>query len=202
MHDKGIVDRDTSQRSHIYTPTRSEDAIQGRLVDESGRQGVRGIGGAARAAGAVREEGRSGRDRRDPQRCSIGWSAATSLFGFGPAAADQRVWTAHRCPRGGSDALGPASRPRHPPFGGQMSATRVQDPGLTWSPSTSEADLEARARGPARNGWEGPAGAFHTFAGWGGRLRGKKWGRAHHAAVRTGRRTRPRRGPGGATGRR
>jgi predicted transcriptional regulator len=34
MHDKGLVVRDASQRSHVYTPTWSEDAIQGRLLDD------------------------------------------------------------------------------------------------------------------------------------------------------------------------
>jgi BlaI family penicillinase repressor len=34
MHDKGLVVRDVSQRSHIYTPTWSEDAIQTRLLDD------------------------------------------------------------------------------------------------------------------------------------------------------------------------
>ncbi|MEZ4238430.1 MAG: BlaI/MecI/CopY family transcriptional regulator [Myxococcota bacterium] len=34
MHDKGLVVRDASQRSHVYTPTWSEGAIQGRLLDD------------------------------------------------------------------------------------------------------------------------------------------------------------------------
>jgi BlaI family transcriptional regulator, penicillinase repressor len=34
MHDKGLVVRDASQRSHVYTPTWSEDAIQTRLLDD------------------------------------------------------------------------------------------------------------------------------------------------------------------------
>lgn len=34
MHDKGLVVRDVSQRSHVYTPTWSEDAIQGRLLGD------------------------------------------------------------------------------------------------------------------------------------------------------------------------
>lgn len=34
MHDKGLVVRDASQRSHVYTPTWSEDAIQGRLLGD------------------------------------------------------------------------------------------------------------------------------------------------------------------------
>ncbi len=33
MHDKGLVVRDTSQRSHIYTPVQSEKVVQGRLVN-------------------------------------------------------------------------------------------------------------------------------------------------------------------------
>jgi predicted transcriptional regulator len=32
MHDKGLVVRDTSQRSHVYTPVQSEDVVQGQLV--------------------------------------------------------------------------------------------------------------------------------------------------------------------------
>lgn len=34
MHEKGLVVRDESQRSHVYTPTWSEDAIQGRLLGD------------------------------------------------------------------------------------------------------------------------------------------------------------------------
>jgi predicted transcriptional regulator len=34
MHDKGLVVRDTSQRSHIYTPVQSEDVVQGALVSD------------------------------------------------------------------------------------------------------------------------------------------------------------------------
>lgn len=32
MHEKGLVLRDESQRSHIYTPVHSEQEVQGRLV--------------------------------------------------------------------------------------------------------------------------------------------------------------------------
>lgn len=32
MHDKGLVQRDTSERSHVYTPTWAEEAVTGRLV--------------------------------------------------------------------------------------------------------------------------------------------------------------------------
>lgn len=34
MHGKGLVARDTSQRSHIYTPVFSETEVQGRLLDD------------------------------------------------------------------------------------------------------------------------------------------------------------------------
>ena len=42
MHEKGLVVRDESQRSHIYTPTWSEDAIQGRLLGDVRRIPVEG----------------------------------------------------------------------------------------------------------------------------------------------------------------
>ncbi|MCO4746354.1 MAG: BlaI/MecI/CopY family transcriptional regulator [Proteobacteria bacterium] len=32
MHEKGLVVRDTSQRSHIYTPVESEKTVQGSLI--------------------------------------------------------------------------------------------------------------------------------------------------------------------------
>ena len=32
MHDKGLVVRDTTERSHVYTPTWAEEAVTGRLV--------------------------------------------------------------------------------------------------------------------------------------------------------------------------
>ena len=34
MNDKGFVARDTSQRSHVYTPTWSQSQVQGRLVND------------------------------------------------------------------------------------------------------------------------------------------------------------------------
>ncbi|MEN0063327.1 MAG: BlaI/MecI/CopY family transcriptional regulator [Myxococcota bacterium] len=34
MHDKQLVVRDTSTRSHVYTPVHSEDAVQGSLVTD------------------------------------------------------------------------------------------------------------------------------------------------------------------------
>jgi len=34
MHEKGLVARDTSRRSHVYTPTWSEAQVQGRLVSD------------------------------------------------------------------------------------------------------------------------------------------------------------------------
>lgn len=34
MHEKGLVVRDESQRSHVYTPTWSEGAIQDRLLGD------------------------------------------------------------------------------------------------------------------------------------------------------------------------
>jgi predicted transcriptional regulator len=33
MHRKGLVERDESQRSHVYSPTSAEEEIQDRLVD-------------------------------------------------------------------------------------------------------------------------------------------------------------------------
>ena len=51
--------------------------------------------------------------------CSGRGGPAPCLSGFAPAAADQRVWIAQRCPRRGSDALGPASRPRVHHLGGR-----------------------------------------------------------------------------------
>lgn len=44
MHDKGWVHRDTSQRSHIYTPVYSEADVQGRLVSD---MLVKAFGGSA-----------------------------------------------------------------------------------------------------------------------------------------------------------
>lgn len=34
MHDKGLVHRDESQRSHVYTPVHSEAQVQGKLVKD------------------------------------------------------------------------------------------------------------------------------------------------------------------------
>ena len=34
MHDKGLVLRDTSQRSHVYTPVHEEGVVQGSLVSD------------------------------------------------------------------------------------------------------------------------------------------------------------------------
>ncbi len=34
MASKGLLDRDESQRSHVYTPTIAQADVQGRLVDE------------------------------------------------------------------------------------------------------------------------------------------------------------------------
>lgn len=34
MHDKGLVARDTSQRSHVYRTVHSRTQVQGRLVDD------------------------------------------------------------------------------------------------------------------------------------------------------------------------
>ena len=34
MHDTGFVHRDTSQRSHVYTPVFSQAQVQGRLVSD------------------------------------------------------------------------------------------------------------------------------------------------------------------------
>lgn len=34
MHDKGLVARDTSRRSHVYTPVHSEDRMQRHLVGD------------------------------------------------------------------------------------------------------------------------------------------------------------------------
>lgn len=34
MHDKGLVVRDTSQRSHVYTPVHDQQVVQGSLVTD------------------------------------------------------------------------------------------------------------------------------------------------------------------------
>jgi predicted transcriptional regulator len=45
MHEKGLVSRDESQRSHVYTPTSSEGAIQGRLLSDLVDKAFRGSAG-------------------------------------------------------------------------------------------------------------------------------------------------------------
>lgn len=42
MHDKGLVVRDTSTRSHIYTPTHAEPEVTGALVDDLVRRAFDG----------------------------------------------------------------------------------------------------------------------------------------------------------------
>ncbi|MCB9689856.1 MAG: BlaI/MecI/CopY family transcriptional regulator [Alphaproteobacteria bacterium] len=42
MHDKGLVARDTSERSHVYTPTFAEEQVTGALVDDLVRKAFDG----------------------------------------------------------------------------------------------------------------------------------------------------------------
>ena len=42
MHDKGLVARDTSERSHVYAPTFAEDQVTGALVDDLVRKAFDG----------------------------------------------------------------------------------------------------------------------------------------------------------------
>jgi predicted transcriptional regulator len=42
MHDKQLVLRDESQRSHVYTPVSSEGAVQGRLLGDLVEKAFRG----------------------------------------------------------------------------------------------------------------------------------------------------------------
>ena len=34
MHEKGLVDRDESRRSHVYSPTQAEEETQSQLLDD------------------------------------------------------------------------------------------------------------------------------------------------------------------------
>ena len=44
MHEKGLVDRDESRRSHVYSPTRAEEETQRDLIDDLAS---RAFGGSA-----------------------------------------------------------------------------------------------------------------------------------------------------------
>ncbi|MEQ1569991.1 MAG: BlaI/MecI/CopY family transcriptional regulator [Myxococcota bacterium] len=46
MHDKGLVLRDESARSHVYTPTSSEGAVQDRLLGDLVDKAFGGSAGA------------------------------------------------------------------------------------------------------------------------------------------------------------
>ncbi len=67
MAEKGLVTRDESRRTHVYTARLTRDADAAPARHRPRRSGVWRVGGGARAAGAQRASGLGGRAGRDSE---------------------------------------------------------------------------------------------------------------------------------------
>ena len=67
MAEKGLVTRDESERTHVYTAALTRDETQRQLVSDLVRSRVWRVGGRARAAGAQRASGVAGGDGGDSE---------------------------------------------------------------------------------------------------------------------------------------
>ena len=66
MADKGLVERDETDRTHVYAPRRSEEHTQRQLLQDLLDRGVRRVRVEARHAGPLLEEGIARGARADP----------------------------------------------------------------------------------------------------------------------------------------